>query len=322
MGMKKIVLIGVYFGKLPKWINLYLETCRWNPTVDWIIFTDNPMPASGPAENVEFVKMTIPGFCSLAGRKLNLKVRIENPYKLCDFKPAFGVIFNEYLSGYDFWSAVELDALWGDIRAFMTDGILNRYQLISAMPRYVCGNFTLYKNQEELNNLYRQNPRFGEVFEDGGRFYNFEERMITETVAAAAKENRLRFLAEQWVVSAGLIEDFFRDVPAGEMKKMRRGAADWRSGKMFHAATDEEKMYAHFDLWKSRWCFLRDVRLRGRIDRIEIRKEGLRVYGPSRLVNALYLIEHWFGRLLLPFKPVFKIAGAVIRPGKKIRSSF
>jgi len=35
----------------------------------------------------------------MASRKLGFKVTINNPYKLCDFKPAYGLFFEEYTQG-------------------------------------------------------------------------------------------------------------------------------------------------------------------------------------------------------------------------------
>ena len=38
--MQKIILIICYFGKLPNYFDLYLETCKYNDTIDFLMFTD------------------------------------------------------------------------------------------------------------------------------------------------------------------------------------------------------------------------------------------------------------------------------------------
>ncbi len=39
--MNKIVVIGVYFGNFPEYMNLWLKSCEFNKEIDFIIFTDN-----------------------------------------------------------------------------------------------------------------------------------------------------------------------------------------------------------------------------------------------------------------------------------------
>lgn len=317
--MKKIILISTHFGKLPKWIGLYLETCRWNPTVDWIIFSDHPM-ASPDASNVRWVRMTMPDLGALASAKLKLTISLENPRKICDLKPAYGAIFEDYLGGYDFWGHVDLDMLWGDIRAFMTDELLERYQIISAMPRHICGCFTLYKNRDDITRLYGQSPGYRGVLEDGAWQYFFDEKIFPETVFRAAQQGKLNFLARQLVLICEISEDFWAELPPEEVKKIRTGEANWRKGKIFQGAAGEELMSCHFERWKGNWCFLFPVKLRGGIARVEVRESGLRVYGSSRYANALNFIESSIGRFLRPLKPLIRAAQGTVRAEKKIET--
>ena len=39
--MKKVAYVIPYFGKFPKGFDLFLMSCRNNPTIDWLIFTDD-----------------------------------------------------------------------------------------------------------------------------------------------------------------------------------------------------------------------------------------------------------------------------------------
>ena len=45
-----------------------------------------------------------------------MQVTLDRPYKLCDFKPAYGFIFGEYLKEYDYWGHCDIDIVWGDLR--------------------------------------------------------------------------------------------------------------------------------------------------------------------------------------------------------------
>ena len=41
--------------------------------------------------------------------------------KLCDYKPAYGLIFEDELIGYDYWGFCDTDILLGDIYQFLED---------------------------------------------------------------------------------------------------------------------------------------------------------------------------------------------------------
>ena len=94
--MKKIVLLMPYYGQWPEWFNLFIETCKWNPTIDWIFFTDLPKPCNG-CPNVRYVPMRLPELLELASCRVGFKIHFTDPYKLCDLRPGFGVIFEDYI---------------------------------------------------------------------------------------------------------------------------------------------------------------------------------------------------------------------------------
>ena len=53
-------VVVVYFGPLPKWMNLHLATCAANPDVDWVILSDHPCPPRPP--NVHLFPMSLQHF--------------------------------------------------------------------------------------------------------------------------------------------------------------------------------------------------------------------------------------------------------------------
>lgn len=50
-GVKRIVILIPYFGRWPDWFPLYLESCRANPSVDSIFFTDCAVPDNPPPQS-------------------------------------------------------------------------------------------------------------------------------------------------------------------------------------------------------------------------------------------------------------------------------
>ena len=146
--MKKIAIIGCYFGKLRNDYRTWLLSCKYNSTIDWIIFTDcnwGKVP-----ENVKIVNFSFNYFKEYIQKKFKFKICLEKPYKICDYKPAFGYIFQEYLNNYDFWGYCDFDMIFGNIRSFITDDILENYDKI-----YTKGHLSLYKNNLEINNLFK-----------------------------------------------------------------------------------------------------------------------------------------------------------------------
>lgn len=171
--MRKIVLITCYFGKFPWYFNLFLKSCRCNPSVDFLIFSDADPGCTLP-DNVTLVPFGIGDFNQLATRKLELDIHIRSAYKLCDFKPAYGAIFSEYIQGYDFWGITDIDIIFGRIREFMTTDLLNAYEVISVRDDYPTGSFMLFKNTNSVNRLYARSRDYRKVF-TSDRHYCFDE---------------------------------------------------------------------------------------------------------------------------------------------------
>lgn len=160
--MKSIVLLSCYFGKFPWYFTYFLESCKHNSSVSFVIITDNEKPTSLPA-NVKIVNQTLKGISQLATQKLGFRVMIKNPYKLCDFKPAYGYLFPEYTKGYDFWGHCDIDVIFGNIRRFMTGEILEEYEFISVRHDYITGHFTLYRNCPKINELFMRSKDYKRV---------------------------------------------------------------------------------------------------------------------------------------------------------------
>ncbi len=172
--MKNICILIPYFGKWPDWFNFFLHTCAWNPGVTWHLFTDCPVPDSA-SENVKFTPFTLQDFNALASEKLHIDINLPRPYKLCDLRPAYQVIFEDFLHGCDFWGYGDLDVIYGNIAHFITDEILEHYDVITTRQEAMAGHFSLFKNIELLNRLYERSPRYKEIFQDTNHHYAFDE---------------------------------------------------------------------------------------------------------------------------------------------------
>ena len=90
--MPRIIFIIAYIGNYPWYFPYFLHSCRYNPTVDFLIFTDNDKPNLELPPNVKIIPYSIEQFKFQASKALGFDVAAESGYKLCDFKPAYGYI--------------------------------------------------------------------------------------------------------------------------------------------------------------------------------------------------------------------------------------
>lgn len=171
--MKKIVLVNCYFGPFPWYFRFFIKSCETNPTVDFIIFSDSEYDGYLP-KNVKIIPFTLADFNLLASTKLGFKVVVKKAYKLCDFKPAYGFIFSDYISGYDFWGMCDIDIILGRIREFMTEELLEEYDIINTRHDYLTGSFLLFRNIPNITNLFTKSKDYKKVF-TMDKHYCFDE---------------------------------------------------------------------------------------------------------------------------------------------------
>ena len=126
--MKSILVIHPYFGKFPDIFPFWLESCILNTSIDFLIVTDQIIETSSP--NIHVLKTTLPDVKKKIENVLNMPVWLEKPYKLCDFRPLYGMVFSEYTKKYDFWGYCDCDLIFGNIRYFLTEEVLNNYDYI------------------------------------------------------------------------------------------------------------------------------------------------------------------------------------------------
>lgn len=141
----KIVFLLTKYNN-PTYFPLWLENAGKNACVDFIVFSDQKEPENLPS-NVRFVYFSFAEICELIQSKFDFKVNIPSPYKICDFRPAFGYIFSNYTSGYSFWGTIDLDIILGNVDHFVNDNLLD------CCDRFLTrDHFSLYRNSEKVNN--------------------------------------------------------------------------------------------------------------------------------------------------------------------------
>ena len=161
---RKIVFIIPYFGKFNNYFPLMLNSCACNPDIDWMLFTDDKSTYPYPP-NVHIYYRTFEWLQSLIKNRFDFEVSIERPYKLCDYKVAYGFIFQDYIKEYQMWGYCDVDLVWGKISNFITDELISVYDKIG-----ILGHCTLYKNTDEINTVFMKEldgkVRYKEVFRE------------------------------------------------------------------------------------------------------------------------------------------------------------
>lgn len=148
--LQSIILIVPYFGKLPDDFSLWLSSCSFNPTINWLIYTDQDTSDYDVPNNISIKKCNLCDLKAAFQKHFDFSISLENPYKLCDFKPAYGDMFEKEIADYDFWGYCDIDLVFGNIRNFITDDILCSYDRM-----FVFGHLSIYRNSPEMRELYR-----------------------------------------------------------------------------------------------------------------------------------------------------------------------
>jgi hypothetical protein len=163
--LPRICFLIPYFGQWPFWMPLFLESCRRNPDIDWLLFSDCGAPDHLP-ENVRIQAMCYQDYCALVAHRLDIDFHPEHPYKLCDIRPALGDIHADCLTDYDFWAFGDIDLIYGQLRDHFTAARLARYDLISNHVRRVSGHLCLIRNTPRMRQAFKRIPNWRERFSD------------------------------------------------------------------------------------------------------------------------------------------------------------
>jgi hypothetical protein len=234
---QEILLIMVHFGKLPPAIELTLETCKFNPHVQWLFVSDQVPPVS-LSRNITFIRSSLEEFRKLVESKLGLNIPLRNPYKICDFRPAFGIIFSDHITGFTYWGHCDADVIYGDVYRFLSPLFPNRFDIISTLDFRLNGPLTLFRNSEKVNQIFRRHPEYVKFFKDPKNLYVFDEYLLTPIVKELASKNEIRIYFD----STGM-----------QRHEFHSGLHVWKNGKIIEVLSGHEAMFFHYGGWKQNW---------------------------------------------------------------------
>lgn len=256
-----LCLVAFHFGPWPPWLRVFVETCRWNPSVGWLLVTDQPEPPDLPP-NVRPLRTTVAAVNDRAARVLGLPARFTTPYKLCDLRPAFGLVFADELAGYAFWGVTDLDVVYGDLRAFLTPDVLSNCDVLAGRAEYLAGHFTLFRNAPAVNRLFEHSADHARVFTTEA-YAGFDEcaglwhelRRDPGTIDRPAAVDSMTHVVRRRAREGGL-RACFAPLCRERMDLGFRGwCVRWERGRLSDATTGTPFMYFHLNVLKHKPFF-------------------------------------------------------------------
>ena len=146
-----LLLINHYIGiPLPSYVDLFLKSCEANPSVNWLLVTDQPVDRKTLPKNVRVKKTTFTELVTHISDVMGFEVNIPYPYKICEFRPAYGLIFAREIEGFDFWGCCDMDVIFGNLRKFLTRDLFDKYDKL-----LIFSHLSISRNSESANNFFR-----------------------------------------------------------------------------------------------------------------------------------------------------------------------
>lgn len=150
----KICLILPYYGDFPNYFSIWLESASKNKDIDYYIITNSNYPYP-TYPNIFLVHRSLSDIRNKLISITGHNVKLEKPYKLCDYKPAYGLIFEDIVAPYIYWGWCDPDIIWGDLNTLSIEETFKDYDVIGGG-----GAFTILKNIKPLKEyIFYQNRK-------------------------------------------------------------------------------------------------------------------------------------------------------------------
>lgn len=240
----KIVFIIPYFGKLPDYFSEWAYTAGYleKDGIDFVVITDDAVEYELPS-NITIKSMSFDEFKGAIQNKFDFNIALSEPYKICDYRPAFGYIFDDLVKGYDFWGNCDLDQVWGNVKHYITEEILQENEKILYL-----GHFSLCRNTSKMNFMFKNKggmASYKEVF-SSNRFYAFDE---FAGMIAKCKANGVKTFYKPVFADIAVMKE---RITLRRVSNYKYQLLYWDNGRIFRSFIDDnsvktdEFIYAHF----------------------------------------------------------------------------
>ncbi len=251
----KTAFLCPYFGKFPKHIQLWLNSCATNKDVDFYIFTDDKQQLDYP-DNFIVEYINLKEMKKRFQKKFDFTISLEGVYKLGDYKPLYGYLFEELIEKYDAWGYLDVpDEICGDMANFINEVAFEKADKLMAR-----GHMTVFKNTPEINRRFMSDTgeefNYRDIF-SSKEFYNFEE-IAKGSINYIYRTNHwpINLMNDAVADVSGLFYDFRRSCVSEEFEYYRPSKVPSiyarEDGKVFGyflekgKVVKKEYLYVHF----------------------------------------------------------------------------
>ena len=240
-----IVILIPWFGPWPEWIDFFVESCRANTGIDWVLVTDCDPPENS-APNLRYVRTGFADYKARISDTLGIRFDPADPYKLCDIRPALGEVHRDLIRGYAFFGFGDLDLVYGDIRETYDEETLDRYDAFSTHPERCSGHLFLMRNDAAMIGAFRSVPGWRRRMEaeaykgfDEAGFYSLFRGRRSKLLGLFGRDRPVGLFREAYT----------SPVPGAPMRWY------WRGGRLTNEFYPHRGFpYLHFMHWRSsRW---------------------------------------------------------------------
>jgi hypothetical protein len=276
MKNNKIAIILPYFGKWPKWIDMYFYSCSINSDIDYFFYTDCEEPKHN-YQNLYFNFYSFSDYCSFVSDKLSIEFKPLSAYKLCDLKPFYGFIHKDEIQTYDFWGFGDIDLVFGEIQNFYSDKIILKYDILSTHSDRLSGHFALFRNTERNCNIcfniinWKEkllDNEYVSIDENDMSNYIYPESVFFKKIYSKLIR-RIFNWRDAWVIYYNIMnfvnnftnlkgrrlyfkEQHTTPILGTDGRSFQHDSDEWlyKEGKVFNVKNNKEYIYLHFMIYK------------------------------------------------------------------------
>lgn len=174
--MNRIILIIPYYGKWPIYFPFYLQSLS-DRNFDLLLITDLSLDGYVVPTNVKVLNRTFAQLQDMFAQKLGNPVDLQSPMRLCDFKPMYGRIFEDYIRSYEYWAFGDCDLVYGRaFDAYLNSKCASGFDALSLCTKWPTGSFFTIRNCEKMNRYYERVSNWRDVCTLRDKMYvNFDE---------------------------------------------------------------------------------------------------------------------------------------------------
>lgn len=255
-----LLMLIPYFGRWPEWINLFVESCKWNPGVRWQLYTDCGEPEN-KADNVHYCHLTFNAYKALVRERLGIAFDPPTPYKLCDLRPCLAYIHERDVADFPFFGYGDIDVVYGNISHFYTPKLLASFDVLSTHPERLSGHFAVLRNTNAFRLAFKRIPNYPALLEQP-HYLGMDEGQFTRVFSpSAAYPHGFRRLIDYFTPGRRSLLFVERYSTVLSPRGWHDGTMNyppqwfWRRGRLTNERDGErEFLYLHFMRWQSgRW---------------------------------------------------------------------